>query len=48
MSQFWPYLAMAVLIGLLWLWERSYPGAVTRFEENLIATLLATMIALAG
>ncbi|MCB1384859.1 MAG: TRAP transporter small permease [Nitratireductor sp.] len=43
MSQFWPYLAMAVLIGLLWLWERSYPGAVTRFEENLIATLLAAI-----
>ena len=43
MSQFWPYLAIAVIIALFWLWERYSPEAVTRFEENVIAILLASI-----
>ncbi|WP_083649362.1 TRAP transporter small permease [Salaquimonas pukyongi] len=41
MSQYWPYLGMAIIIGLLWLWERRSPDMVNRFEENAIAVLLA-------
>ena len=43
MSQYWPYLAIAVIIALFWLWERYSPEAVTRFEENVIAILLASI-----
>ena len=43
MSQFWPYLAIAVIIAIFWLWERYSPEAVTRFEENVLAILLAAI-----
>ena len=36
-----PYLIMGVVIALFWLAERRNPDAVTRFEENVIAVLLA-------
>lgn len=41
MSQYWPYLGMALIVGLLWLWERKKPQAVKSFEENALAVLLA-------
>ena len=43
MSQYWPYLAIAVIIALFWLWEKRSPDAVTRFEENVLAILLAAI-----
>ncbi|MCK5930628.1 MAG: TRAP transporter small permease [Fulvimarina manganoxydans] len=43
MAGIWPYLAILALIALLFLWERRSPEAVTRFEENALALLLATI-----
>ena len=43
MSQYWPYLAIAVIIALFWFWEKRSPDAVTRFEENVLAVLLAAI-----
>lgn len=36
----WPYLALVALVAGLWLAERRWPEAVTRIEENFIASLL--------
>ncbi|MCB1430000.1 MAG: TRAP transporter small permease [Nitratireductor sp.] len=41
MSQYWPYLGIFIILAGLFFWERRNPGAVTRFEENVIASLLA-------
>jgi C4-dicarboxylate transporter DctQ subunit len=48
-SVLWPYLALLVLIGAFWQWERRRPEAVAKLEENLIAALLAiiTIVAFA-
>lgn len=43
MAALWPYLAILVLIACLFLIERRWPEAVTRFEENVLAILLATI-----
>ena len=43
MSALWPYGGMLIIIGLLWLAERRNEEAVTRFEENVLATLLAVI-----
>jgi C4-dicarboxylate transporter DctQ subunit len=36
-----PYIIMGAVIALFWLAERRNPDAVTRFEENVLAVLLA-------
>lgn len=48
-SVLWPYLALLLMIGAFWQWERRRPEAVARLEENLIAALLAiiTIVAFA-
>ncbi len=45
MNALWPYLGMLLVILLIYLWERKNPAAVTRFEENVIATLMALITA---
>lgn len=37
----WPALGLLLLVGVLFALERRYPEAVGRFEENVIAALLA-------
>ena len=39
----WPFLALVFLVLVLFLAERRFPGAVTRFEEGTLAVLLATI-----
>lgn len=39
----WPYLAILGLILVLFLVEKRFPEAVTRFEENVLAFLLAAI-----
>ncbi len=41
MTAYWPYLGILVIIGIFILAERRWPEGVTRFEENVLATLLA-------
>ncbi|PWV97158.1 C4-dicarboxylate transporter DctQ subunit [Hoeflea marina] len=41
MAGYWPYVGMLIVIGIVYLAERRSPEAVTRFEENVLATLLA-------
>ena len=41
MSAYLPYIGMLVIVAALFLIERVRPNAVTRFEENVLATLLA-------
>lgn len=41
MAAFWPYAGMVLIIVLLYFIERARPQAVTRFEENVLAFLLA-------
>ena len=43
MLSLWPYFAILGLIALLFVIERRWPDAVTRFEENVLAILLATI-----
>lgn len=43
MATNWPYLAILGLILVLFLVERRFPEAVTRFEENVLAFLLAAI-----
>lgn len=43
MSLFWPFAALGILILALFLIERRFPAAVTLFEENVLALLLATI-----
>lgn len=43
MAASWPYFAILGLIIALFLWEHWFPEAVTRFEENVLATLLAAI-----
>jgi C4-dicarboxylate transporter DctQ subunit len=37
----WPYAGILLIIAALFLWERKFPDAVNRFEENVIAILMA-------
>lgn len=41
MAAYWPYLGILIIIGCFWLTEKYYPEAVSRFEENVVAVLLA-------
>ncbi|HMQ57703.1 MAG TPA: TRAP transporter small permease [Rhizobiaceae bacterium] len=41
MPVIWPYLGILAVIAAFFLAERRWPNAVTRFEENVLATLLA-------
>ncbi|MCR9136494.1 MAG: TRAP transporter small permease [Alphaproteobacteria bacterium] len=41
MASLWLYAVMALIIVLLFFWERVRPDAVLRFEENVLAVLLA-------
>lgn len=41
MAGYWPYLGILIIIAALSLVERRWPDAVTRFEENVLASLLA-------
>lgn len=41
MPAYLPYVGMALIVVLFYLIERSRPNAVTRFEENVLAVLLA-------
>ncbi|MDA4847215.1 TRAP transporter small permease [Hoeflea poritis] len=41
MAAFWPYIGMVAIVIALYFVERVRPEAVTRFEENVLATLLA-------
>ena len=43
MVTYWPYLAILGLIVVLFLVEQRFPQAVTRFEENVLAVLLAAI-----
>ncbi|MFN0264727.1 TRAP transporter small permease [Tepidamorphus sp. 3E244] len=37
----WPYLALLLIVLGLWAWERKRPEAVAKFEETVVAALLA-------
>lgn len=43
MTSYWPYLWIFLLILVLFLVERRFPQAVTRFEENMLAFFLAAI-----
>lgn len=43
MAVYWPYLAILTLLAILFLVERRFPEAVTRFEENVLAILLTAI-----
>ncbi|MGF0540455.1 TRAP transporter small permease [Agrobacterium sp. ES01] len=43
MAAYWPYFAILFMIGGLYLIERRHPEAVTRFEENVLAVLIASI-----
>ncbi len=43
MTAYWPFLGILVIIGIFFLAERRWPESVTRFEENVLATLLALL-----
>lgn len=43
MAVYWPYLAILTLLAILFLAERRFPEAVTRFEENVLAILLTAI-----
>lgn len=43
MAAYWPFLAILALLALLFLVERRFPEAVTRFEENVLAVLLTAI-----
>lgn len=43
MAVYWPYLAILALLAILFLVERRFPEAVTRFEENVLAILLTAI-----
>lgn len=38
-----PYLGILAVIAIFWIWERRNPAAVNRFEENVIAILMAAI-----
>jgi len=41
MSGIWPFLGVLIVIAILYLAELRWPDGVTRFEENVLAILLA-------
>ncbi|MDF1776934.1 MAG: TRAP transporter small permease [Rhizobiaceae bacterium] len=41
MAAYWPYLGMVLIVVALFFIERARPEAVTRFEENVLASILA-------
>jgi len=41
MQAYLPYVGMVLLVAVFYLIERARPEAVTRFEENVLAILLA-------
>jgi len=43
MDSLWLYIILISLIAIMFLSERRYPGVVLRIEENILATLLATI-----
>ncbi|MDJ1462928.1 TRAP transporter small permease [Nitratireductor sp. GZWM139] len=43
MALLWPALGLVALVIVLFVLERRYPDAVGRFEENILAILLATI-----
>ncbi|GEO86113.1 MULTISPECIES: TRAP transporter small permease [Alphaproteobacteria] len=43
MAAYWPYFAIFLMIVALFLTERRFPNAVTRFEENVLAILIAAI-----
>ncbi|MGV8938712.1 MAG: TRAP transporter small permease [Allorhizobium sp.] len=46
MAAYWPYLAIVLMLLALYLTERRYPVAVTRFEENVLVALMAAITTL--
>lgn len=43
MAAFWPFLGVIVIIAIFFLAERRWPDGVTRFEENVLAVLMALL-----
>ena len=43
MAGYWPYLAILIILALLFFAEQRFPRVVDRFEENVLALLLATI-----
>lgn len=43
MSTLWPYLGILAVIAIFYFWEKRNPEAVNRFEENVIAILMAAI-----
>ena len=43
MGAIWPYIAVVVIVALLFAAERRWPNGVTRMEENFLALLLAVI-----
>ena len=43
MGAIWPYIAVVVIVALLFAAERRWPNGVTRLEENFLALLLAVI-----
>ena len=41
MGTVWPYIGILLVVAGFYFWERKNPSAVNRFEENVVATLMA-------
>ena len=41
MGAVWPYIGILLVVAVFYFWERKNPSAVNRFEENVVATLMA-------
>lgn len=41
MNVIWPYLGILLVVAIFYFWERKNPAAVNRFEENVVAILMA-------
>ena len=41
MGAIWPYIGILLVVAVFYFWERKNPLAVNRFEENVVATLMA-------
>ena len=43
MGVIWPYLGILLVVAIFYFWERKNPSAVNRFEENVIAIIMAVI-----
>ena len=41
MGAIWPYIGILLVVAVFYFWERKNPLAVNRFEENVVAILMA-------